>query len=131
MRFPARIGVFLLLAAAVSLSACGADVPANPTWANDVRPLMVARCIRCHSDPGGVDPLVTNPNVVMNSPPPALYDFNYENFSDIPTNTQSILSQVGMYVSNKSSPLFMPPAPAAPLQDWQIQTLENWAQHEQ
>lgn len=44
--------ILLLLAAA----ACAPAVPAEPTWVDDVRPILAANCIRCHSPPyiGGV-----------------------------------------------------------------------------
>jgi hypothetical protein len=44
--------ILLLLAAA----ACAPEVPAEPTWVDDVRPILAANCIRCHSPPyiGGV-----------------------------------------------------------------------------
>ena len=38
----------LLLAAA---GACSPSVPAEPTWLDDVRPILAANCIRCHSPP--------------------------------------------------------------------------------
>jgi hypothetical protein len=40
-------GILLLLAAA----ACSPSVPSEPTWVDDVRPIMAANCIRCHSPP--------------------------------------------------------------------------------
>jgi hypothetical protein len=44
--------LLLLLAGA----ACAPEVPAEPTWVDDVRPILAANCIRCHSPPyiGGV-----------------------------------------------------------------------------
>lgn len=39
----------LLIAALVG--ACAPDVPRNPTWIEDVRPILAANCIRCHSVP--------------------------------------------------------------------------------
>jgi cytochrome c553 len=36
----------------VVLAACGGDVPANPTWFDDVQPILRANCARCH----GADP---------------------------------------------------------------------------
>lgn len=35
------------------LAACGADVPAEPTWFRDVQPILRANCARCH----GADPV--------------------------------------------------------------------------
>jgi hypothetical protein len=121
MSSPARIGVFLVLVAAPGLSACGADVPANPTWANDVRPLMVARCIRCHDTTQRGDPLSLSGAVALDS-------FNYENFTDIPGPVVTLLQmQVGLVSLDTSSR--MPPPPAAKLQDWQIETLQHWCNH--
>jgi hypothetical protein len=40
------------LAILVVLAACGADVPANPTYFADVQPILRANCARCH----GADP---------------------------------------------------------------------------
>lgn len=39
--------ILLLLAA----GACAPEVPAEPTWVDDVRPILAANCIRCHSPP--------------------------------------------------------------------------------
>jgi len=39
--------ILLLLAA----GACAPAVPAEPTWVDDVRPILAANCIRCHSPP--------------------------------------------------------------------------------
>ncbi len=39
-------GLGLMLATACSAP----DVPANPTWADDVQPILAAKCVRCHGD---------------------------------------------------------------------------------
>jgi hypothetical protein len=39
--------ILLLLAA----GACAPAVPSEPTWVDDVRPILAANCIRCHSPP--------------------------------------------------------------------------------
>lgn len=43
--------VVAALAALVTGGACAPEVPANPTWTEDVRPILVANCVRCHSSP--------------------------------------------------------------------------------
>lgn len=52
LRAGAGAGVVTL---ALALAACGGDVPANPTYFDDVQPLLGANCARCHgavpSDP--------------------------------------------------------------------------------
>lgn len=49
-----RPGVLLLGAAA--LTAC-ADIPASPTYVDDVRAVLRANCVRCHGAPAGCTPL--------------------------------------------------------------------------
>src|SRR5262249_29554912 len=34
------------------LAGCGAEVPPQPTWFDDVQPILTANCVRCH----GADP---------------------------------------------------------------------------
>lgn len=41
------------LALILLLVACGADVPAKPTWFSDVQPILRSNCARCH----GADPV--------------------------------------------------------------------------
>ena len=47
-----RAAVLLLL------SACAADVPSDPSWHADVKPILTANCVRCHGAPaiGGAPP---------------------------------------------------------------------------
>ena len=40
-------GILVFFAAA----ACSPSVPSQPTWVDDVRPILAATCIRCHSPP--------------------------------------------------------------------------------
>lgn len=53
--FIVRTGPALTPALALALAACGADVPASPTYFADVQPILGANCARCHgavpSDP--------------------------------------------------------------------------------
>ena len=40
-----------LLAGIVLSTGCGLETPANPTWTEDVRPILMSNCARCHTDP--------------------------------------------------------------------------------
>lgn len=50
-----RIFIVLGVLVGVGLAACGGEVPANPTYFDDVQPILRANCVRCHgavpSDP--------------------------------------------------------------------------------
>lgn len=39
----------------LAMAAC-ADVPASPTYADDVRPILLANCVRCHREPEACTP---------------------------------------------------------------------------
>src|SRR4051794_21520262 len=38
----------LMVAAFLLLPACSPEVPATPTYTNDVQPILMAHCVRCH-----------------------------------------------------------------------------------
>lgn len=105
---------------------CGAAVPTNPTWVEDVRPIMVARCIRCHQSTPTNDPGLKTV---------AFGDFDHQNLSDFSASDLSFAMMSGKAITGKipitSSPGngIMPPPPAAKLADWQIETLQRWSNH--
>jgi uncharacterized membrane protein len=98
---------------ALGAAACGPSVPANPDWTADVLPILQARCNRCHATPGRADPAIK-----QNGPSPrtAFGDF---------TNQTSATAAGSLIVSDVTSKK-MPPLPAAPLDDWEIQVLKNF-----
>jgi len=110
------------------VSACAA-APEHPTWDDDVRPLMVARCIRCHSDPGQVDPLSAKTGLTMLDKP-AIPSFDYVYFNDLEASSaKSFLEALPAYIRGKAPFTRMPPPPAAALEDWELKTFENWAKN--
>ena len=96
----------LLSACLLGPAACGPDVPAHPGYEADVRPILAARCLRCHSPQyfasSGTDP----------------YDFS--NYASAIQYAQRMPDAI------KRSARRMPLGARA-LDDWQIQTIENWA----
>jgi hypothetical protein len=125
--------------AAAGASACSPAVPATPTWVDDIHPLLKARCIRCHYDPGGGDFLVPlKPAVAASGGGPATQSFDYPDVASIPAGVLGTLALAGEVVDKGSAFLktaagamyFMPPFPAEPLADWEIQTLKNWVKED-
>lgn len=102
--------------------ACGPITPVTPTWKNDIRPLLVSRCIRCHDDPGRADPVSKTI-----APPAALYNFNYVDIpSPRPMGIQLLIDKGVKSVDGTRVGTRMPPPPAEALEDWQIETLQGW-----
>ena len=121
-------GSILFAALALGFGACGPVVPDQPTWQHDIRPLMVARCIRCHDGAGHVDP-ATSPTVRAFLPVLAIYNFNYEVLpATLPAGLAILHSKIAStIVRGPSSGIpIMPPPPAEKLEDWEIQLLDNW-----
>lgn len=113
----------LLVMSALGIGACGPVAPTNPTWEHDVHPFLVARCLRCHDDPGRIDPLTGGV-----APPASAYNFNYATLpSPLPAGL-AILQGLGPNsLRGTGVPRRMPPEPAEAAEDWQIDMLANWA----
>jgi len=114
----------LLVAAATGLAACEPTAPANPTWEQDIYPLMVARCIRCHDNPTHVDPLVT-------APLGTAFGFNHPTLQALAADAVAMASikLAPSYVRGEVLGKMMPPAPAEKLEQWQIDMLANWTKN--
>lgn len=111
---PTRFSSTSVLAAALLLAACReeAPVPANPTWVDDVEPILRANCFHCHG--GGDRPMGTQ-----------RWDFFYEAMDPPPG---SPLGTVGEPLEPRVAELNIPPAlrPIATrtaLANWKIFTL--------
>lgn len=92
----------------------------------------MARCVRCHNSAGEngagqVDPLSAKTGLSKLNEA-AVPSFDYVYFSDIaasPANT--FLKLLPTFVKGSAALSRMPPPPAAALEDWEVQTLENFA----
>jgi len=113
-----------LLAATLSLAAtgCGPVAPVSPSWKNDVRPLIVSRCLRCHDGSQNGDPAVKMGNAGQ------AYNFNVpeELPSTLPAGL-SLLRTLGPKVVRGDGYRRMPPPPLEALDDWQIDIIDGWA----
>ncbi len=109
-------GILVVLAAA----ACAPSVPSEPTWVDDVRPILAANCIRCHSPPylGGTPVTFRLDKYDQDvAPDLALDDDN----DPEPVDGAAAYS---MYIADETSGETMPPR--YPLTGRQIDVLTTW-----
>jgi hypothetical protein len=129
----------ICLSALAGLAACQPSKPGTPTFSDDVQPILVAHCTRCHGAGGmlNADPKTT---VQLYTGKPLQGYFT--NFADQGDCTQvdgggipaapTCQRGVHFYVTVNFTvwdgyvPSMMPPAPAAPLNDWEIDVLKRW-----
>jgi len=112
----------MLLAAglgAAAIAGCGADVPQHPSWQNDVFPIVVARCVRCHNSDKTADPLSLPGKGVLGN-------FDFPSFDELQGGDLSLFLAAPMFISDRTIPLTMPPLPAAQLAQWQIDTITRF-----
>jgi hypothetical protein len=124
--------------ALLCLPACTAEVPASPTYTNDVRPILMAHCVRCHG--GNNDTLVTMPVYGVDQAPLRCYLQRYEDAGDctMASTCKHGAGYCGMQMGGPSlivtyinatveTHLRMPPPPSDPLTDWEKEVLTRWS----
>ncbi len=123
MRYVPIAALLLCMGAAVG---CGPDVPAQPTWEADVKPIILARCVRCHNGNFGDPEYLSGSSGV---------DFRYPSFAMIPamyyTPGQGTSWDDAVHGRSELAGIRMPPPPMAALEDWQLQTFINWTKKPQ
>jgi hypothetical protein len=97
------------------LAACAPDAPATPNYQEDVAPILTANCVRCHGVPqiGG-----------------APREFRLDLFSDtldggtvLYMGASTMAPTIAIKIESDDAPM----PPRFPLDDYQIDTLKNWA----
>ena len=129
--------LFVCLGLGLSLAACAPpDGPASPSFETDVKPIMLANCVRCH---GQGDKLNTDPGLTgeLKGKAPALsYLDHYDNRTMGMMGCGAALCAgaltnaplVSMYVAKPDSDKDrMPPKPSDPLSDREIGIIQRWA----
>jgi len=136
---------FVLAAAAADCTTYPAE-PASPTFANDVQPIFMAHCVRCH----GANDMLANETldgVVASGRPLSCYLDRLENRGDCSpvdggppdrllcklgagacaVRDASGTSLIDAYLFNFSQDSGgMPPLPAAPLNAWEKNVVRRW-----
>jgi hypothetical protein len=137
----------LLLLASMSVLACGTEEPApdQPTWADDVLPILRANCFSCHGPTANYKKYQNKRWDVYergdpNATPPTTYvRLGFGNVTeDIPDNKGMLIATVtefgakdnallfSAYIENTDEKIRMPPPPATRLSPQAIQTIKNW-----
>lgn len=106
----------LSLLTALGAAACAPSAPANPTWEEDVKPILAANCVRCHRD-----------EPQNGAPATFRLDVCEDAGGKLGAAAQSSLAYARADGSIPALP--MPPKPAAPLSDRQLEVLANWARN--
>ncbi len=123
----------LLFVPILLASGCAASAPSDPTWIDDVQPILVANCVRCHGVPtaGGAPEVGTNPlafRLDKYGSTPLITPISIDTPSgpmmvtDIPGAALSNANIVSRAVTAGDMP------PSIPLTDAEKKTLENWSQ---
>lgn len=103
----------MLLAMAAPAAGCAPDVPDEPTWRQDVRPIVLASCTRCHSPPQ------------LGGAPATLRLDRYEAEEDrdgtIVVGAREVANQMAIYVQDGEMP------PDFPLLSRQRDIIGDWA----
>jgi mono/diheme cytochrome c family protein len=127
MRHSATVGLLMTVGVALGTAACGPDVPANPDWAVDVRPILQARCVRCHGShepdqaggpPTRIDPLSKDTAGLAAQP-----------FDTVEPLTSALTNMMPARIRGQGPLMIMPPPPAAPLEGWQIDIIANYVKN--
>ena len=144
----------MIAAFALLLAAAGAGCtiypaePTSPTYAKDVQPILAAHCTRCHggdgtltNEDGGtragaidcyLDQLADRGDCTTlvdgGQPPFSQCKPGAKYCATAPLAPGTPTTLFDFYVFQAAdSPTPMPPPPAAPLNDWELNTLKRWA----
>ncbi len=145
MRAPRQRAMLSGLVGAVALfgvASCSttvAPVPSQPAYDIDVRPILMAHCVRCHGagDALNVPTKPTGPDAAMVQSQTEVDAFKVLNFyldrysnDGMKNGAFFAAGAIASSVSPKATaPTLMPPAPAARLDDWEVDVLTAWSKH--
>ena len=130
-----RVTVLLSTLVALAAGGCGSpSVPPSPSYEVDVRPILMARCARCH---GAGDKLNAPPGVDgAGLQQTNFYLDRYDDEGDCtadPTNckkgAKTAASLLPTVIRNAPAILAMPPPPSPALDDWAVDILNNWSKN--
>ncbi|MBL9014672.1 MAG: hypothetical protein JNL83_10880 [Myxococcales bacterium] len=117
----------------VAIAACAPEVPAEPSFQLDVMPILAANCVRCHGYPtiGGAPAsfrLDTFGDVVLRPGIPS--EREPCGAPDDPDAAHVLCgaASLAVFSARRSADQLYPMPPRFPLDSFQIETLERWAE---
>jgi hypothetical protein len=131
MRTNTLFSLACLIVASGALVGCGEEpIPDNVSFARDIKPLMEARCIRCHGAGGTLnDDPYSQPTGMVTKPESG--DFRHietvNGISGLGNYTGAGLVLLKLYIDPMKGPPLMPPPPAPPLTAREKEMLLKWA----
>jgi hypothetical protein len=122
-----------LSAAIVLLAALGTgcvengEAPLFPSYETDVKPIMGARCIRCHGGGGtlNLDPDIPDGNRYTGAP----MNGNFTQLADSPPQAGLMFYATTGKILWKGAIKDMPPPPAPPLTERERTILDRWIEN--
>jgi mono/diheme cytochrome c family protein len=128
--------VLLALLGTTLVVGCGEEpIPAAPTFEVDIKPIMLAHCVRCHGAGGTLN---ADPRTVDHTPPPRGYLDHFDDQGDctlqpdltlLPSCKWGALTEhnvIKLFIHLRKDQGRMPPPPSDGLSDRQIEILDRW-----
>ena len=135
---PTRLAVLAVALGAMALgTGCNVehDAATKPTYEADVRPILMARCVRCHGAPPLGDPETSMDNGTPSGATP-LPSPRFDVYGNTNCGTDAGVCVMGAasaaqlmvtYINLPRDKSGMPPLPAPELTSYQHDTIVNWA----
>jgi hypothetical protein len=138
----ARFKTLAVLALAFGAAALGTGCNVEhgainlPTYEADVRPILMARCVRCHGEPPLGDPETSADDGTPPGAAPITTPRRFDVYGDTDCGTDAgvcihgAASSAGLmvlYINFPRDKSGMPPLPAPALTSYQHDTIVNWA----
>jgi len=136
MKTKLLLGLGLAALAGFAIGCSPPPGPDKPSFATDIKPIMLAHCVRCHGAGGTLnkDPMMTG-DFKGEAPKSAFldtYDFGENNTCKTPVGTPCQGAKIAAttfsaYLKPVQEGSRMPPPPADKLSDVQVDLLLRWA----
>jgi hypothetical protein len=125
------IGLFAFTFAGLTLG-CTPEVPANPTYDNDVKAILEAHCVRCHGANNTLNSMLVKGT---DQAPRTCYLQRYEDDCSVTpckagTGNGACAPVINLYINSPRDSLqAMPPLPSQELNDWEKEVIGRWTTH--